>query len=83
MSIKAKMTAKTNAMMRTNTSGHSSLETNGGQIDQISYCGQVSNEIHRAADKHVCNFLLVVTNSTKMWVICGEEAIGRSSIHRI
>jgi len=75
--------SKTNAMMRTNVFGHSSPETYGGQIDQNSYFGQVSNEIHRVADKHFCHFLLAVANSTTMWVICGEEATSRSSIHHI
>lgn len=70
-------------MLGTNVLGHSSPETYGGQIDQNSYFGQVSNEIHCAADKHFCHFLLVVANSTTMWVICGEEATSRNSIHHI
>lgn len=39
-------------MLGTNILGHSSPETYGGQIDQNSYFGQESNEIHCAADKY-------------------------------
>lgn len=70
-------------MMRTNVLGHSSPQTYAARTDQNSYFGQVSNEIYCVADKHFCHLLLVVANSTTMWVICGEEATSRSSICHI
>lgn len=48
-----------------------------------SYSAQVSNEICYVAKKHFCHFLPVVANSTTMWVICGEEATGVSSVYCI
>lgn len=69
--------------MRNSALVHSFLGTYTRQIDQNSYFGQVSNEIHCAAEKHFCHFLLVVVNFTTMWVICGEEATGGRSIYCI
>lgn len=40
MSIEAKMTAKTNATMRTNASGHSSLETNKAKVTKTATGGK-------------------------------------------
>lgn len=70
-------------MMRNHVLGPCSLETYRGQTDQNSYSGQVSNELHCVAERHFCHFLSVVANFTTMWVICGEEATGRSSIYCI
>lgn len=72
-----------NAKMRNDVLGCSSLEAYGGQIDQNSPFGQLSNEMGCAAEKHFCHFLLVVANFITMWVICGEEAKRRSSIYYI